>query len=241
MLKSQFPQASFIEEQNFAHQLLELVDKQRGCADFVLWGVDDVLWYQTVDIREAMELMNNEDSILTAHFRLSPNITYCHPSNTHSVLPPFENVIGSNQFYKYDRTKATEDWNYPFELCATLMRTEDVLSTLDSIRVWFGEDALSHPNKLEVSGARLFSKRHHAKDQLVTCLCMKRPVLSVITINRVQDVCENRIYEDGDFDLDTLDELFRNGREFDLNFYRTSTFDAVHIGDCVILPNNVPN
>lgn len=223
----------FVEETVFSQQLMEIVLAE-STADFVLWGVDDVLWYRPFDIQEAMDIMVADSTVLTTHFRLSPNVTYCHPSNAHSVLPKFEPINTSTQFYKYDRTTATEDWNYPFELCATLMRKDDVISTLANVKTWFGEDALSHPNKLEVSGARLFSRNLDEKNQLKYCLCMQQPIMSVITVNRVQDVCENRVYDE--VSLEELDDYYRAGREFDLEYYRSRTFDAVHIGDCVLLP-----
>lgn len=54
-------------------------------------------------------------------------------------------------------------------------------------------------------------------------------VLSVITVNRVQSVCENRIYDE--IDLDTLDKYFWNEDALDDDYYRGKVFDAVHIGD----------
>jgi hypothetical protein len=55
----------------------------------------------------------------------------------------------------------------------------------------------------------------------------------VITINRVQDICENRVYDE--ISLETLDEYFRQNKEMDLDYYRRSSFNAVHIGDFVLL------
>lgn len=55
--------------------------------------------------------------------------------------------------------------------------------------------------------------------------------LSVVTINRVQDICENPIYTQ--FDLDVLDEFFWSGREFDESKYREAalSYNSVHVGD----------
>lgn len=52
-----------------------------------------------------------------------------------------------------------------------------------------------------------------------------------MTINRVQDVCENPIYEQ--YDLKELDEWFWAGKRFNLNKYREASakYNSVHVGD----------
>jgi len=98
----------------------------------------------------------------------------------------------------------------------------------------YGRDGLSHPNKLEVSGARLFSQKKHPKHTLKYCTCLTKPVLSVVTVNRVQDVCSNPIFDQ--VELETLDKYFWEEKEFDIQYYKNNSqkFNAVHIGDCII-------
>ena len=56
----------------------------------------------------------------------------------------------------------------------------------------------------------------------------------MITVNRVQDVCENPIF--GEIDLETLDKYFWDGAEFDLEYYKSKKdkFNCVHIGDFIL-------
>eukprot|EP01123_Difflugia_compressa_P009208 TRINITY_DN2985_c0_g1_i1.p1 TRINITY_DN2985_c0_g1~~TRINITY_DN2985_c0_g1_i1.p1 ORF type:complete len:116 (-),score=22.82 TRINITY_DN2985_c0_g1_i1:7-330(-) len=98
----------------------------------------------------------------------------------------------------------------------------------------YGREGISHPNKLEVCGGRLFSQRKHPKHQLKYCLCLSKPVLSVVTVNRVQDVCTNPIFDE--IDVETLDKYFWDERQFDLNHYqqKCKQFNSVHIGDFVL-------
>jgi len=106
---------------------------------------------------------------------------------------------------------------------------------MNAIEKNFGREGISHPNKLEVCGSRVFSRKIHPQSSLHYCTCLKSPVLSVITINRVQDVCQNRIYNSNEFSsLEALDALFWEEREMDLNYYRNKKFNAVHIGDFIL-------
>jgi len=82
----------FIEETDFVGQLKDLVKKAH---DFILWGVDDVFYYNTISLAPFMDVMNRDATILCGHLRLSPNVTYCHPSDSNSVVPPFSKVATS--------------------------------------------------------------------------------------------------------------------------------------------------
>lgn len=251
---------NWIEESNFTQHLSDAV---KQASPYILWGVDDVLYYNPTDVSEFIEIMEKDEKVLCATLRLSPNVTYCHPSNANSQLPPFaiekdaltfsaEDSIAKRifsttkpqssdassvrnfeqQILRFDRSTATEDWNYPFELCATLMHKSMVSDVLLSILQTNGLDGMSHPNKLEVTGSRLFSQNLTPHAKLTSCLCLQKPVLSVITINRVQDVCENRIYDE--ISLDELEKHLDEGRLLNLDYYRERVFDAVHIGDFIL-------
>lgn len=59
-------------------------------------------------------------------------------------------------------------------------------------------------------------------------------IMTVVTVNRVQDVCANPIY--GEIDLATLDGLFLSNRRLDLAAYRAKapSFNSVHVGDFIL-------
>jgi hypothetical protein len=241
LLESRFSQFHWIQETNFTQHLSDTV---KNASPFILWGVDDVLYYNPTDLAPFIDIMTKNPEILCATLRLSPNVTYCHPSNGYSKLPNFTEVMSyqsdgpdvkgfKQEILQFNRLEATEDWNYPFELCATMMHKSVTADILLAILNTNGLDGMSHPNKLEVSGSRLFGVKSlisHAK--LTSCLCVKRPVLSVITVNRVQDVCENRIYNE--ISLDELEAHFDAHRTLNLEYYRHKIFDAVHIGDFIL-------
>lgn len=229
IIQKKYPKVKWLKETNFSTQISELV---QNSSDYILWGVDDVLYYNFIDILPILQLMSNENLILCSHLKLSPNITFCHPSQSNCKLPEFKQVEYSPHILTYNRNEANQDWNYPFELCATLMHKVDVIESFQLILQQFGPDGLSHPNKLEVSGSRLFKRNLHSKSHLNTCICLKSPIMSVITVNRVQDVCKNVIYEEKS--LEELDNYLRCDRHFDLNYYKEKKFNSVHIGDFIL-------
>ena len=263
-------------------------------SDFILWGVDDVLFYDEVDVSEAVRVLDSNRDVISASIRLAPQVTFCHPASASSIVPkcthsqfhvdiqashivvivePLGEARGSSPLWlKFNRFEGTQDWNYPFELCATIFRKvlfyhvfaveyfllpsnvlfqDDVIALLEDIERTMGVEGISHPNKLEVCGSRLFARQQFPRwNSAKYCLCLSKLVslisrflpcqfvitlvsqtMSVVTINRVQDVCENPIYQE--VDLATLDGYFWDGNEFDLSRYRqrSSTYYAVHVGD----------
>lgn len=229
-LISMFPDVTFHQEYDFSAQLIELVQKAQK---YILWGVDDVLYYNTIPLDTIVDTMSSDRSILSTILKLSPNITYCHPSNAESSPPKEFYTFPSGTLLKYDRTQCTQDWNYPFDLCGSIMHKEDVISLFEAIQDHYGIDALSHPNKLESAGDKILREYKTQISDKKHCMCMKEQILSVITVNIVQDVCKNPIYDE--IDLKTMDEYFRKGYELDLDYYRNIKFNSVHIGDFKLL------
>lgn len=223
-----FFEVKFVEEVNFSDQLLEIVNNSRR---YILWGVDDVIFYDYVDFESIMDCMDKHTDILSCILKLSPEITFCQPSNKYSKTP--KQFIDINEhILKYDRTETTEDWNYPFELSSAVMRKKDVISYITTITKKFGKQALSHPNKFEIAGSRVTSHQSNSVSKLPYCLCMKKQVMSIITVNIVQSVCSNPLFQE--IDLDTMDDYLHKGCEFDLSYYRNKHFNSTHIGDFVL-------
>lgn len=202
-----------------------------NASDFILWGVDDVFYFKDVNVTENLEILRDNIDIISATLRLSPQINYCHTVDAKTTVPNFTPI--RSHALKFDRTQGTHDWNYPFELCATIFRKDDVISYLNTINSKYGITGLSHPNKLEVCGSRLFTRKDHADEKKVFCTCLDSVVLSVITINRVQDVCNAPIYEESSGDIKYLDTLLWTDRELDAEFYleNAKTVTSCHIGD----------
>jgi hypothetical protein len=63
----------------------------------------------------------------------------------------------------------SQDWNYPFSLCASLYRLGDVHELLSQMQLLYGGlTAFSHPNRLEVLGNLVATQGSRAKGATVT-------------------------------------------------------------------------
>lgn len=97
-----------------------------------------------------------------------------------------------------------------------------------------GPDSISNPNRLEFSGDRLLKQYRRQKKSLASfgckASCSSRPVMSVLTINRVQNTYDTPFYEMEGGDTRSLDRFLGDGRHLDTAAYRSSAFDSVHIG-----------
>jgi hypothetical protein len=87
-LKADFPRVNFVQETDFEVQLLELV--RDTLADFVLFCVDDVLFYRGFDLSVAALFLHERAEHFAFHLKLHPAISFCHPANAPAKLPRFQ-------------------------------------------------------------------------------------------------------------------------------------------------------
>lgn len=83
------------------------------------------------------------------------------------------------------------DWNYPFDFCGSIYRLESIIDIVDAIEE---KVKMLKPNSFEYIGNATIKKKMIAKDQQF-CMCMNLPVMTVVTVNKVQDVYVTPIYE----------------------------------------------
>jgi hypothetical protein len=132
------------------------------------------------------------------------------------------------------------EWNYPFDLSGGIYRRSDVLSLLNSIHA----DGLSHPNLFEMRCNEVLKTNSLSTSVFSkpTSAIPTRPLLVILAINRVQDVCKaplaSNTLADGGKPLGvdpskTLDllSLLDSGTNLDVDWYKTSLHNTSHIGD----------
>lgn len=178
----------------------------------LLFTVDDALWFTDFQAGTAVHILQSDPSVYAIHAKLCPRIEYAHPNDKFMRLPRFVAFVESADkrvlaqsgpvepnFLLYDLSQGEYDWNYPWELSASIYRIEDVREMLMSIKEHFGQAGIDHPNTLEGYGVRLFKQqRVKAAAQSAKCACSSYPVVAVVTINRVQTLFENPVYCHGD-------------------------------------------
>ncbi|CAJ1373656.1 unnamed protein product [Effrenium voratum] len=204
-------------------ELLDSVTTQaRGEASAVLLTVDDAVWFDDFDGSAALRLLRNDARVYAVHAKLCPRVEYAHPNNKFMRVPPFASESKRDlrsqieaafepELLVFDREKGEYDWNYPWELSASIYRWEAVREILAAIRLEFGPSAADHPNHLEGYGVRLLKQQKLASAQAAPlCACPSQPVVAIVTINRVQTLFENPVYE-GETSPEVLDRVLRYG------------------------------
>lgn len=205
--------AKFIEESEFYKDITNILNNIEY--PYTMFGVDDVLWYDYFDIFDGERTLEQYPDIHVYSYRLHTNIKFCQPANVFNTIPTFEAI---KYGYSYNRSYGGGDFNYPFEVSASLYRTSDIKNIIVNL------DKFNNPNELE---DRLqFSTLH---PQYHRNAFNGRRVCSTITINRVQEQYKNPTYDAG-VSLDIINNWFGH-YQFDTSKYATELFDRIHIGD----------
>eukprot|EP01113_Clastostelium_recurvatum_P006299 TRINITY_DN12853_c0_g1_i1.p1 TRINITY_DN12853_c0_g1~~TRINITY_DN12853_c0_g1_i1.p1 ORF type:complete len:663 (-),score=90.88 TRINITY_DN12853_c0_g1_i1:379-2367(-) len=232
-LQKDYPKVRFVSESSLGHQLVELVRANQ--TEFTMFGVDDVIFFREFNVSSAMEVLRTREDIAAYHIKLHPGVTYSHPADAHMTVPTLAPVVlpdPCEPCMSWTREGATHDWAYPWELCASVYRTQDVALMLDAIVTQHGiAEGLGHPNRLEASGHQLHSRIFQDRPM---CACPRDPVACAITVNRVQSVISNRIYLECAVDIDQMDAMLWEGARIDTGFYKDKGFNSVHVGDFVL-------
>lgn len=232
-LVEQYQDVNFLKEEEglFSSQLRDLV---RTPAKFTVFAVDDIIFYKRFSMSLVEQAFSSISDLFVFHLKLDPNVCFCHPANAPAVQPrllsPANNPLEST-FLSFARGEGTEDWNYPWDLCFSTYRTTAVECVLDGIEKEFGGKGLSHPNRLEAYGNKLLKRAKSNEWYGMQCACPSVPVMSVLTVNRVQDIFANVTYG-GQSALD-MEMVFQKDPSLQLDFdrYCKTRFNSVHIGE----------
>ncbi|MHC4519079.1 MAG: hypothetical protein ACYTAS_10850 [Planctomycetota bacterium] len=123
-----YPQCTVIKETDFRTDLLELVGRTR--TEYTLFGVDDVAFFDSVDLALVEGVFKREpDSVFGFSLRLSAEAVQRDGDK------PERQTLGNEPVHRIDWTEARSPHaSYPFELCATIYRTDLVKAIFDSAR-----------------------------------------------------------------------------------------------------------
>ena len=176
ILEQEYPNISFIQENNFKEDLLEIISNKTH----ILFVVDDTIFideFYILDLVDALTYHHNE-YVLGASLRLGRNTTYCYPLNKYQKVP--ELINGWYGLSKYDWTKAEYDFSYPLELSSSLYRLKDLFFILEN-------GCYNNPNELEYLlsiNSGIFHKNY--------LLCYENSVAFSNPINKVQETNNNK-------------------------------------------------
>lgn len=126
-LFAKFDNVTVVREQNFSADLLTII--QNVQTEYILFGIDDVIFFDGIDIDLIDSVFAKEkDSIFGLSLRISDQID--------PVAKESQNVDMPGQTFKKICWPKGSDplTRYPFELCATIYRTQLVKKIINSSR-----------------------------------------------------------------------------------------------------------
>lgn len=194
--------------------------------NYIMFGVDDLVWYDDFTIEPITQILDSRPDIFGYSFRLHPGISYCQPANREEKCPEYKKVfVGRDMIgLEYHCSSPDVDFCYPFEVSSSIYRAKDVRTLLSVIMNW---RKVTTPNDLESIPYEL---------RIVPVglnLMSPHPLCSVVTINRVQELYPNTVYDCGKT-LNEVNQNLKNHIKFDTDWYRESApKDRIHIGDLV--------
>ena len=92
---------------------------------------------------------------------------------------------------KFRRSETELDWNYPFDFCGSIYRKQSVIDVIAKIQP---PSKILKPNTFEFEGNKAIKLNLLARSHPYS-LCLNHPCMTVITVNRVQDIYKNPIYK----------------------------------------------
>jgi len=85
------------------------------------------------------------------------------------------------------------DWNYPFDFCGSIYRSSHVQSILSHMVDCY-PDKICRPNHFEFFGNKIVVEFKIA-DEFPCCLSLNFPCLTVVTVNKVQEIYSTPVYQ----------------------------------------------
>jgi Glycosyl transferase family 2 len=251
----QHPQVSFVAEQPgcFSEQLQALArasSSTAAAAAFILFVVDDMIFYAkpSFPLAAATAALSSRPRAYGAQLKLSPCITHSHAAASACKVPTLQFIDKTSpslQLFEFEPESVrggANDWDYAWDLTGGLYRQADVAELLVSISALHANDATAadrkraalNPNLLELYGNQALRAQWAVAAQQRTMLCAGAPVLSAITINRVQTAFATPVYDSSSGDVHELDKRLWRGEVVDTAWYSAQQFRSVHIAELIL-------
>ena len=145
-VKAVFPRTHFLAQskeykKDFKPLLMKAVFD--SSAEYILFGVDDIVVKDFTDLNFCREMMEKTDAY-GFYLRFGRHISHCYQSGTPQLIPP--SVPLSSGIYAWNFDEGSYDWGFPNSLDMTLYRKKDLYSCFKNLK-------FKTPNSLEFSWA----------------------------------------------------------------------------------------
>jgi hypothetical protein len=235
-----------IRESDFFSDFLKVIDKID--TEYILFGVDDVVFFESVDFAVISETFDRfSDDIFGYSLRFGKqSIKKSDHIN--------ETKVAGQMVYSINWTQGqTPTTRYPFELCATIYKTELVKKILKSSRQnntmcekifatnspvvnvlsrvlkkhkllkTFGY--FYNPNTLESWNCRWC--QNHA-EQMPSRIYFQKLCASTIQVNMVNTSIQNTFDGDDKYTVEALNDKYKQGYRLDINFLASNKPISTH-------------
>ena len=251
-LFSRYPTCIVVRERDFSGDFFKILKQIE--TKYILFGIDDVVYFDSVEIgliHVAFEIAG--DDIFGFSLRFGYNVL----NNGGDKVA--EDEIEGQKVYKLNwQGGQTENTSYPFELCATIYRTELVKKIIHSSRSHNKlATILFSPDSVLIKGLRKLRMAGKAKrvlkdfgffynpnvleywvckwckenaGNLPAYIYFQKASASAIQVNLV-NIRKSRVaYEDQEHAVETLNEKYQKGWELDIDFIAKHKPTDTHCG-----------
>lgn len=243
-LFQKYSNCTVIREEDFHHDFLQILGQIN--TKYILFGVDDVVYFDSIDFEVIDESFNQfPDDIFGFSLRHNPqNAKACET---------VDNVFaGGQKVYKMNWQAIKE---YPFELCATVYRTEFIKIIINNSKNnnWLAQKAFSPgstlikilgdsklrrkilkcfgyfyaPNTLESWNCRWC--QNHASD-MPAYLFYQKSCAAAIQVNTVNIATTTENEDIPYYSVEALAEKYKQGYRLDINFISQNISVGTHSG-----------
>jgi hypothetical protein len=170
----------------------------------VLFLVDDTLFVRPFSLQLAGAALDTNQDALGFSFRLGTNTVSSYAFGRAQTLPACERM--PREVMKYRWPAADGDFAYPLEISSSFYRTETTVQLLERLE-------FSDPNTLE---SQMSVNARRLRRRFPFLLCWEKSVAFSAPVNRVQAVFDNRSGAEAGLSVNSLADLFDDGRRLDL-------------------------
>jgi hypothetical protein len=237
-----------VEERDFSSDFLRLLEEIN--TKFVLFGVDDVVYFDAVDFEAIDRTFDSFDDIFGFSLRFGESVLDNGRDKTETIEINGRKIHKLN--WQQGQTKST---SYPFELCATVYRTELVKKIINfsrstspaAVKLFSPSSVLIkglkqiglarkvlkkfgffyNPNTLESWNCRWC--RNHS-GLLPAFIYFQKQCASVIQVNMVNTSTVNLTDGNVQHTVEVLAERYKQGYRLDIDFIAANKPAETHCG-----------
>lgn len=161
-LKKEWSLIAFEKEENLIQQTI----KNISSCEYVLFLVDDTLFYNRWNLENALQNLKHENSSIGFSLRLGKNTSFCYMLNCPQTIPNMQQKIKNTYCYEWEN--ASCDFGYPLEISSSIYRSRDMIEELKEMQIqiqnlkidcipWFIESRLNGNKKKYLKTKALLS------------------------------------------------------------------------------------